>query len=226
MRHGALDEGAAWHTIAGDFASTAGAFGKAMHILGRSSHLVWASIVMLAAISGCDRAAHPAAARGAPHVGGPALSKGSDGTAFDLADMVSAVSAGKGPTDIDLKFTLRDRPVVGEPVDIDVAVIPAHELDQIYATFSSADGLEITKGGRMPQIQRPEPGAPVSHTITIVPRRDGIFSVSATVLADSPTESTTHNFSIPIIAGTGITAPVAKPADVTQSTAQTHVRSQ
>ena len=85
----------------------------------------------------------------------------------------------------------------------------AHELDQVTATFNATDGLEVTKGGRMPQIQHPEVGAPISHTVTIVPRRDGIFFVSATVLADSPTDSTTHSFSIPIIAGAGIAAPVA-----------------
>ena len=61
----------------------------------------------------------------------------------------------------------------------------------------------------MPQIEHPEPGAPISHTVTIVPQRDGIFFVSATVLADSPTNSVSHLFSIPVIAGAGISAPVA-----------------
>jgi hypothetical protein len=171
-----------------------------------------ALVVMLAVMSGCSKSDH-AAAPVSGHTGGPAVNKGSGGTALDLADMVSAVRSGKAPSQIDVKFALRERPVVGEPVDIDVAVIPAHELDQVYATFNATDGLEVTKGGRMPQIQHPEAGAPISHTVTIVPRRDGIFFVSAMVLADSPTDSTTYSFSIPIIAGAGITAPVASSGD-------------
>jgi hypothetical protein len=179
---------------------------------------VWvagALVVTLGAFSGCSKAQH-AAPTGA-HAGRPAVSKGSGGTAFDLADMVSAVSLGKAPTDIDLKFALRERPAVGEPVDIDIALIPGHELEQIYATFNATDGLEISKGGTMPKVAHPEPGAPISHTLTIVPQRDGIFYVGATVLADSPTSSVTYGFSIPIIAGAGITTaagagpPAAKP---------------
>jgi hypothetical protein len=178
-----------------------------MHILSRDPWVAGALCVALAALSSCSKAEH--SARGGAHATRPAVKKGSDARALELADMVSAVSAGKTSTDIDLRFALRERPLVGEPVDIDVALVPGLELDQIYATFSASDGLEVTKGGRMPQIEHPEPHAPISHTVTIVPQRDGIFFVSATVLADSPTNSVSHLFSIPVIAGAGIAAPVA-----------------
>jgi len=181
-----------------------------MQISSRDPWLAAALVVMLAALSGCSKAEH--AAPSGTHAARPAIKKGSGGTALELADMVSAVSSGKGPTEIDLKFALRERPVVGEPVDIDVAVIPGRELDQVSATFNAPDGLEVTSGGKMPQTEHPEPGAPISHTVTILPQRDGIFYVSATVLADSPTNSITHVFSIPVIAGAGISAPAASGA--------------
>jgi hypothetical protein len=188
-----------------------------MQVSWRNSRLAAAIVIVVAALSSCSKAEHATAPAGA-HPARPAAHKGSGGSALDLADMVSAVSAGKTSTEIDLKFALRDRPVVGESVDIDIAVIPAHELDQVYATFNAADGLEIARGGRMPQIQHPEPGAPISHTVTIVPQRDGIFFVSATVLADSPTDSTTHSFSIPVIAGAGF-APSAAASSSTPAPA-------
>ena len=159
---------------------------------------------MLAALSSCSKAQH--AAPSGAHAARPAVNKGSGGTAFDLADMVSAVSSGKAPTAIDLKFALRERPVVGEPVDIDIALIPAQDIERVYATFNATDGLEISKGGRTPQMEHPEIGAPISHTVTIVPQRDGIFFVNATVLADLEANSITHTFSIPVIAGAGISA--------------------
>jgi hypothetical protein len=187
-----------------------------MHILSRDPWVAGALFVMLAAALGsCSKAEH--ATVGGAHATRPAVKKASAGSALDLRDMVSAVSSGKASPEIDLKFALRERPVVGEPVDIDVAVIPGHDLDQIYATFSAADGLEVTQGGRMAQMEHPEAGAPISHTVTIVPQRDGIFFVTATVLADSPTNSVTHLFSIPVIAGAGIagrgaSGPIAPPA--------------
>jgi hypothetical protein len=203
----------------------AGAFEKAMQISRRNSSVAGAVVVVLVALSACSKADHAAAPTSA-HAGRPAVNKGSGGSALDLADMVSAVSSGKAPTEIDVKFALRERPAVGEPVDLDIAVVPARELDQVYATFNSADGLEITKGSKMPQIEHPETGAPISHTVTIIPRRDGIFFVSATVLADSPTASTTHSFSIPVIAGAGIAAPVASGGDAPQPAAHPHGGSQ
>jgi hypothetical protein len=207
MRYGAVDAGAAWHTIAGDFAFEPGATEKAMHISNRDPWVAGALFVALAALSSCGKAEHTA--RAGAHATRPAVKKGSDARALELADMVSAVSAGKTSVEIDLKFALRERPLVGVPVDIDVALVPGRDFDQVYATFSASDGLEVMKGGRMPQIEHPEPRAPISHTVTIVPQRDGIFFVSATVLADSPTNSVSHLFSIPVIAGAGISAPVA-----------------
>jgi hypothetical protein len=38
----------------------------------------------------------------------------------------------------------------------------------------------------------------------VVPKRNGIFSVQATVLMDSQSESVSHTYAIPLIAGSGI----------------------
>jgi hypothetical protein len=122
--------------------------------------------------------------------------------------MVSAVSSGKAG-DFELKYELRERPVVGQPVDIDLALIPARDMDRIYAVFQAADGLELTKGGRTSDFDHPPAGVPITHTLTVVAQRDGVLYVSAVVLADTSTESVTRSFSIPVIAGAGFSAPVA-----------------
>jgi hypothetical protein len=129
--------------------------------------------------------------------------------------MVSAVGGSKGGAGIDLKFDLRGAPVVGEAVDIDIALIPLYELNQVYATFEATDGLEITKGDKTPQIEHPAVGMPITHTVTIVPRRDGVLYLSAVVLSDSASESVTRAFSIPVIVVSGVSAP--SPADAKQA---------
>jgi hypothetical protein len=161
-------------------------------------------VVLLVALNGCGKAEHAASVT---HPAPPAVKKAPDATQLALANMVSAVRSGKTFGDIELKFDLRDRPVVGESVDIDLALIPGTELDRVYAVFQAGDGLELTKGGKTPEIAHPAVGVPISHSLTVVPQRDGVFYVSAVVLADSPTDSVTRSFSIPVIAGAGSSAP-------------------
>jgi hypothetical protein len=119
-----------------------------------------------------------------------------------LAHMVSAVSPGRQSAPVELKFSLDHRPEVGKPMVIEIAVLPVSELDRIGASFAAGNGLELQAGEQMPSIDRPARGVPLNHRITIVPQREGIFFVSAVVLADSPEQSLTRTFSIPIIAGT------------------------
>ena len=45
---------------------------------------------------------------------------------------------------------------------------------------------------------------PVRHTLRILPKRDGIFVVSAVVSVDTASESLSRTFSIPLIAGQGL----------------------
>lgn len=126
-----------------------------------------------------------------------------------LTDMVSAVSGGKGGAPVELKFSLAERPQVGQPVEIDIAVLPVSPLDRVAAHFQAGDGLVLRSGDEMNAVDRPETGVPLPHRITIVPERDGIFFVSAVVLADSPQQSISRTFSIPIIAGQGLSPPKA-----------------
>jgi hypothetical protein len=158
--------------------------------------------LILVATSGCGSSEH--ASTGATHSRRATANRDSATQGPALGNMVSAVSAGKSSATIDLKFELLGRPVVGQPVDINFALIPGHELDRMSAVFHAADGLELTQGEKTEIIDHPEVGVAVTHTITIVPQRDGIFYLTAVVLADSPTDSLTRTFSIPVIAGAGL----------------------
>lgn len=123
-------------------------------------------------------------------------------------DMVAAVPQGKSPGPISVRFNITERPEVGEPVPIEVELVPSLKFERVLVNFSATDGLKLTGGASLPMVERPEPDVPISHTVTVVPQRDGIFTVVATVLSDSQSESVTRVFSIPVIAGQGI-APLA-----------------
>ncbi|TLZ32049.1 MAG: hypothetical protein E6K29_02360 [Gammaproteobacteria bacterium] len=129
-------------------------------------------------------------------------------------DMVSAVSAGgTGAPAVQVKFELRQRPAVAQPVDIDLAIVPASgALDRVSGKVEVGDGLELVAGGEIPPTERPVEGVPILHSIKVLPKKDGIFTVSAVLGVDAAGESSTQTFSIPVIVGAGLPEQPAKPA--------------
>ena len=159
-----------------------------------------AGLLLAGLAAGCDSSEDaPRGAAGAAHPK-PVVSE----AARLSKTMVRAVHSGGGEPPVDLRFELMQRPEVGKPLDISLALIPTVALERIYARFQVSDGLELVKGSHTDQIARPVADQPIAHTVTVVPRRDGIFTVMAVVLTDSASESVSRNFTIPLIAGTGL----------------------
>jgi hypothetical protein len=169
----------------------------------RATLSVFAALLVL---GGCDRGAEEAESPGAQR---RAAQTKPEAQKDPLADMVSAVSASKTSAPVELKFALHERPQVGKPIVVEVAVLPVSDLDRVAANFQAGAGLELRSGAQMAVVTKPATGVALSHRLTIVPQRDGIFFVSATVLADSPEQSIARTFSIPIIAGQASPSPEA-----------------
>lgn len=127
-------------------------------------------------------------------------------------DMVEAFSANRTQGGlVDLKFSLTRRPQVAEPVDIELSLTPAVELERLFARFQAADGLQIVEGAETPHLEHPAERVPIGHKLTVVARADGIYYLTAIVLADSDKESVARTFSIPIIVGQGLAELPASP---------------
>jgi hypothetical protein len=126
--------------------------------------------------------------------------------------MVSAVAAGKSSAvPVEVKFDLRQRPGVSQPLDVDLVIVPTSaNVDRISGKVVADDGLDLVDGAQIPATDRPAPGVPISHTIKVLPKRDGIFTFSAVVTVDSGGQSTTETYSMPLIAGAGLAGAPAK----------------
>lgn len=157
-------------------------------------------LLAVACLGACDRSPEPATPAAAP----PPAAR-APGEAPLSPDFVSAVSGSKGNVSVDLRFALTSRPEPGKPLDIDMAVIPTDATATIRIIVQNTDGLEITAGQEMRIPEGAEPGVALSHRVTIVPARDGVFSLSAVALIDTDKSSVTRTFAIPIIVGEGIT---------------------
>jgi hypothetical protein len=159
--------------------------------------------------SGSQQAQTGSAAAGKSH-----KAKKSDGSSKpgeeSLGDMVAAVSASKGPP-VELKFALPVRPEVGQVTDIDVALVTSQPVpESVSISFQVGDGLDIVEGSQMERIDKPAVGTPIRHVVKVLPKRDGIFTLTAVVSFTVSNQETSRTFSIPVIAGQGLPDQVAK----------------
>jgi hypothetical protein len=128
-----------------------------------------------------------------------------------LGDMVAAVSAAKGGPPVELKFSLPVRPEVGQVTAIDVAVVPLDPVpDSVSVTFQVVDGLEILDGSQLDRIEKLTGGTPIRHVVKVLPKRDGIFALTAVVSFTASNQDLNRTFTIPVIAGEGMPDQVAK----------------
>lgn len=126
-------------------------------------------------------------------------------------DMVAGVSPSKAGPPVALKFELREPPLAGQLLDVDIAVLPdAPAINRIYGKFQGGEGLDLVDGGELPAIDKPAVGSIIRHVVRVLPKQDGIFTVSATVSVDLADDSITRTYSIPVIVGEGLPDQTAK----------------
>jgi hypothetical protein len=169
----------------------------------RSKHRVamaWAAVgILLAACSPPAPTTHGRAAKAAQ-------ARVSQDTSGLDPDLVNAVGIGKEPGPVELKFMIHQKLTPGQPGSVDVTLLPTSSIERLTVSFRPDDGLQVSAGAHVDAVDHPEPNVPISHTVTVVPDRDGIFNLTATVLIDTDTVSMARTFSIPLIAGAGLQA--------------------
>jgi hypothetical protein len=126
-------------------------------------------------------------------------------------DMVAAVTAGKGGPPVGLRFEVRSSPEAGQPVDVDLAILPnAVAIDHIDGQIQGGESVSVVEGGDIPAVEKPAQGTVIRHVVRLLPRQDGIFTLTAAINVDFGTESITRNFTIPLIVGDGLPELAAK----------------
>lgn len=120
-------------------------------------------------------------------------------------EMVAAVPTGKPGAPVALKFDVAKRPKVGEPLDIQVAVLPEAAVNSLQVVFQAGDGLQIKSGGDLQIRSNPSAGREIMHTVVVTPIREGIFYLTAVVVTEAA-DSQARTFAIPIVVGSPVAA--------------------
>jgi len=178
-------------------------------IFGRNLAL---SVAAAALLVGCGwgssgDAAKPAAAK-------PATAKAVSAADQLSRNMVGAVAANKpAALPIQVKFELRDRPQVGQPVELDLAIVPmSASVDRVSGKVEGEEGVEVVEGAQIAPTDRPAEGTPIRQSVKVLPRQDGIFTVHVVVTVDAAGQTSSEAYAIPLIAGSGAPDLPGKPA--------------
>ena len=127
-----------------------------------------------------------------------------DPAAKALMGMVEAVGPSSSQAPVELRFSIRDRPQVGQKDEIDYALIPqAPGLDEVRLVFGALNGLEVVNHGPALAAIKPASGVPIFGSVTVRPIKAGLFTLTAAVAVQSTDQSVVWPFTIPVIAGEG-----------------------
>jgi hypothetical protein len=127
-----------------------------------------------------------------------------DPAAQALAGMVEAVGPSGAQPPIELRFSIRSRPQVGEDDEVDYALIPqVGGLGTIRLGFGSLDGLRVVSSGPALAAIKPATGVPIFGSVTVRPLKAGLFTLTAAVAVETSNGSVVWPFNIPVIAGEG-----------------------
>ena len=163
-------------------------------------------------LCGCSSGESPGAPAGSARPAPAAPRKPQPAAGLVSPDMVGAAATGSGSAAVQVKFELKGRPAVAQPLDIDLAIVPSTgSFDRISGRVEVGEGLELAAGREIPPTDRPVQGVPILHSIRVLPKKDGIFTVNAVLSLESATQTSSQTFSIPVIVGSGLKEP-AKPS--------------
>lgn len=121
-----------------------------------------------------------------------------------LAGMVEAVGPSGAQAPVDLRFSIRNRPQVGQEDEVDYALIPQTPgLETIRLVFGALNGLQVMSHGPALAAIKPVTGVPIFGSVTVRPIKPGLFTLTAAVAVETPSQTVVWPFTIPVIAGEG-----------------------
>jgi len=123
------------------------------------------------------------------------------GTAAEqTAGMVQAASQGKSTVPVELKFDIAQRPKVGEPLTINLALIAQIPASPATIQVTGADDVSVAPGANQFDIPAEEAGEVYRETVNVTPNAEGVLLLGVTVSLKHDEILEQRVFSIPIIA--------------------------
>jgi hypothetical protein len=120
--------------------------------------------------------------------------------AEQTAGMVQAASEGKSQVPVELKFDIAQRPKVGQPLEINLALIAQIAASPATIQVTGADDVTVAPGANQFDIPAEEAGEVYRETVNVTPNAEGVVLLGVTVSLKHDEIVDQRVFSIPIIA--------------------------
>jgi hypothetical protein len=134
-----------------------------------------------------------------PHIKKAPVAKGGPTPEEQTAGMVEAATIGKSTVPVAVKFDLGSTPVLGQPLDIAVAIMPQIPADSVSLQSTGSDGLRVTPDSGPIGFPSVEPTQVYRHTVNLVPSAEGVQLLGLSVALQHDEITETRTFAIPII---------------------------
>jgi hypothetical protein len=160
-------------------------------------------LCVVAALGACNRdSGSTPAAQPVAHIKAhaPAAPKPGATAAEQTAGMVQAASQGKSLVPVELKFDIAQRPKVGQPLEINLALIAQIAASPATIQVTGADDVSVAQGANQFDIPSAEAGEVYRETVNVTPNAEGVVVLGVTVSLKHDEIVDQRAFSIPIIA--------------------------
>jgi hypothetical protein len=158
------------------------------------------TLCTVGALGACHQdSGNPTQPQSAPHVRAPVTVKMGPSAEVLTAGMVEAATQGKSQLPVKLKFGLKQRPMLGQPLDIEIAVMPQIDAGAADILVTGGDGLSVAPESNQFELAAVETGRVYRQIVKVTPALDGVLllGLSITLKHDETTDS--RAFSIPLI---------------------------
>jgi len=123
--------------------------------------------------------------------------------------MVEAVSLAKSNVPVGMKFQLSERPTMGKPLDVLVALLPQEGADSATLRVTGSEGLELAAGAISQEIPTVEAAHAYKESFTVIPTTEGVQLLTLTVNLKHDESSESRSFSVPLIVAPAAVQPAA-----------------
>ena len=94
---------------------------------------------------------------------------------------------------------LANAPVINEGLPLNVVIVPHQEFASVVVHFFSQDGLTLVSGDSLEPVTDAKPGKAIKHQLVLMPTREGIYMISASVETTGSDGTMSRVFSIPVV---------------------------
>jgi len=182
----------------------------------RTATRVLAVVALAAVLAACGRGKEEVAVdQPAPAAGGaPGDATATPPVVVENPDdkrMANAVATGKTAAAVDLKYDVLAKPDVGQPFEVELALLPRVAADALEVEVTGVPGLTIVSGGAH---KFDAVAAGSRHTAKVLVRADapGLYYANVIVRLVSKVQMDARTFSVPVVVGSVPAAEKAEPA--------------